>query len=138
MKATRPWSVTWLAVYVLTLVAVNFTQAAAALQQWQFLSSRPLSISPLYLVSSGTLWGLAGTWLFFRIWTGRPGTPKIVILSAFSYIAFCWMESGLLVSNLTSKINAPFNAAASVIVIILIIWILSRPKARNFFGVMND
>lgn len=133
-KPKRPKPVTLLVFYVLTLAAVNITNTTTAVQQWKFLASRPLSVSPLWIGVAGAGWGLLWLWLAFQLWTGHPKTPKAVKITALGYLTYLWVDEIFLMANPLRKINWPFKITASLGILLLIYLILSYPKARNFFG----
>lgn len=134
MKPKRPNPVTLLVFYVLTLAAVNITKTTAAIQQWKFLNSLPLSFSPLWTGITGMGWGLLWLWLALRLWTGQPKTPKAVKITAVGYFTYLWIDQIFLMVNPLRKVNWPFQITASLGMLLLIYWILSLSKARNFFG----
>ena len=134
----RPWPVTLLAVLGLSLVAIHFTRFAAALHQWDFLSSLPLSASPAYMAGSGFFWGLAGIPVIWGLWRGLGWSPKITVGFGLLYSLYFWMEQGLIMSNPLRKTNWSFLAFCTTACLAFIFITFSRPKVRKYFGEKNE
>lgn len=138
MKPKRPFSVTLLAILVLSLVAIHLTRFAQALQQWTFLNDLPLSVSPLYLAATGLFWGAAGVPVLAGLWRGGRSTPAAVKGYLVGYGLYYWLEQALVMASPLRQSNWPFTAGLTIVILIGSFLILSRPKARNFFGETNE
>jgi hypothetical protein len=128
-QSLRPASVTWLALGVLIFSGVHLLRLVQAVQQWEFLSEL-LQISPFYLALTGLLWGAAGILAAWGLWQGKGWAPGFTRLLVLAFLVYSWLDRLLLAGQRT---NWPFAVAASLIVLLLIFWILSRHKARTFF-----
>jgi H+/Cl- antiporter ClcA len=138
MKRKRPWSVTWLALGVLSLVAVYLTRFGTTVSQWDFLSRLPLSISPFYLAVTGLIWGLSALPLVWGLWRGKEWSHKAMRVYSLLFTLYYWLEEWLIESNPLRNTNWPFLLTLTVVLLILVFWTISRPKARNFFGEKNE
>ena len=138
MKRKRPWSVTWLALGVLSLVAVYLTRFGTTVSQWDFLSRLPLSISPFYLAATGLFWGLSALPLVWGLWRGKAWSTKALRVYSLLFTLYYWLEEWLIESSPLRNTNWPFLLSLTVVLLILVFWIISRPKVRNFIGEKNE
>ena len=133
---SRPLSVTMLAFGVLTLAGLNLVRFMAACQQREFLASL-LPVSPLYLALSGLLWAVIGLVLAFGLWTGRSFAVGGTLVAALAYTLYYWFDRSLLAADAPAA-NMPFAVLTNLCLLVVVFWILFRPKARTFFGAMHD
>ncbi len=135
-SAPRPLSVTLLALGVLTIAGFNLIRFLQAVQLWDFLAKFP-TVSPLYLASSGLLWGATGLALAWGLWRGRSWARLFTGIFALAYTLYHWIDR-LWISNPGLTANLPFSAGLNLILLSLTAWILTRPGARTFFGAMHE
>ena len=138
MKHKRPKNVTWLTVGVLSFVAINITRCATAVTQWDFLSSLPLSGSPLYLAATGLIWAIIGLPIIWGLWVGKGWTPRVIKVYVVLYAIYYWLERWLIKSNPIMNTCWATAAIITTILIILVFWITLHPSARKFFGEYNE
>lgn len=132
-KPPRPLSVTLLALGVLSIAGLNLLRLVDALRLWDFLS-KLLPIPPLYLALTGLGASGFGLVLAWGLWRAKRWAPSFTRLAALAYAIYYWLDR-LVLSNADSRrANQPFAAGATVILLALVFWILSRPKAKAFFG----
>ena len=133
---SRPLSVTLLILGVLIMSAINLFGFAQAVLNWEFYKEL-LPLSPLYLAMSGLIWGLAGLPLVWGLWFGHAWAPRSTLFFALAYTLYYWLDRLLLSTNAGGS-NWPFAVVTNVSLILIIYWILYRPRAKAFFGVAND
>jgi len=133
MKPPRPFSVTLLALLVLLFVALNAVRFALVTQGWSFYGEL-LSIHPAYLAISGLVWAILGMPLIVGLWVGARWAPRLVAIAALVYSIYYWFEYLLLVNRQDRHANWPFLAILNLILLVWILWVLSRAKAKSFFG----
>jgi hypothetical protein len=138
MKPKRPWPVTLLAVLGLTLVAIHLTRFAAALHQWDYLSSLPLSTSPAYLAATGFFWGLVGIPVVYGLWRGPSWAPNVTVGFGLFYSLHFWLEQGFIMINPYRKTNWSFLAYFTIVCLAFMFITLSHPKVRKYFGEKNE
>lgn len=138
MERKRPKSVTWLAVAVLSLWIVYLTRVVSILQQWDYLSTLPLSASPAYLLFSGIVWSILPLPLLWGLLAGKNWTPKVTIGFSILYGLYYWLEQWLVKINPLRTTNWPFSLAVTIILFALIFWILSRQPVKTYFGESNE
>ncbi len=132
-KSPRPLSVTLLALGVLSIASLNLLRLVDAVRLWDFLS-KLLPISPLYLALTGLIAGGIGLFLAWGLWKGRGWAPRFTMLASLAYAAYYWLDR-LLLSNADSRrSNLPFSVGATLVLLALIFYILSRRRAKAFFG----
>lgn len=129
----RPFRVTLLALGVLSIAVLNLFRLVQTIQEWSFLSGL-LTIPPLYLALSGLGWGLVGLVLAGGLWLGRPWAPRLTRLASLAYCLYYWLDRLLLVNPAIWRTNLPFTAGATLILLIIVLWILSVRKVKAFFG----
>ena len=134
-KNPRPFSVTLLALGVLTIATINLIRFALTLAQWQFLNEI-LLIPPLYLAISGLIWGLVWLPIAWGLWRGYGWVPRLTLLATLAYTLYYWLDRLLLSNNAGS--NWRFAIVFNIILITIIYWLLSRRKAKAFFGVKHE
>jgi len=132
----RPLSVTLLALGVLTIAGFNLIRFFQAIQLWGFLSEFP-TVSPPYLAASGLIWGAAGLALAWGLWRGYALARLFTFIFAVAYTLYYWIDR-LWVSSPGFSANLPFSAGLNLILLLVTAWILTRPRARSFFGVMHE
>lgn len=138
MRPKRPFSVTLLAILVLSLVVVHLTRFAQVLRQWAFLTDLPLPVSPAYLAGTGAFWGAAGFPVMAGLWRGSRWAPAAAKGYLLGYGLYHWLEQGWVMANPLRKSNWPFSAGLTIVILAGSFLILSRPKARKFFGDMHE
>lgn len=137
MKRRRPFGVTLLAWSVLIVTVINLTRLALALQNWDFLVEL-LPISPLYQALSGLFWGLIGLPLLWGLWQGKNWAPIYWGLALLAYSVYYWADRLLLPGYEGRNINWPFALGVNLFLLVWSLWVLSHPKASNYFGVMHE
>ncbi len=138
--ARRPVSVTLLALGVLSIGALNLIRFVQALEQWSFLASLP-AVSPLYPALSGLVWCLVGLGLFWGLWRGLSWGYRLAPIFAVLYSLYFWIDR-LVVDRRISLAPPgtawPFQAVANILFLGLLVWILNRRGAKNYFGVIHE
>jgi hypothetical protein len=138
MERIRPKSVTWLVVGVLSLWIVYLTRLVSTLQQWDYLSTLPLSVPPAYLLATGSIWSILPLPVMWGLLARKRWALKALAGFAGLYGLYYWMERWLVESNPLRTTNWPFTLAATIILFILVFWILSRKAVKSYFGENNE
>jgi len=121
---------------VLSIAGFNIIRGYQAIRQWVFISEFS-SISPLYLALSGLIWSAAGLVVCVALWLHHHWTPRLTMLFALVYTLYYWVDR-LLVSSDKPGSNFLFTATFNFALLVSIFWVLSRPKAKAYFGVMHE
>lgn len=101
------------------------------------LSSSPpvfSSISGDERIGLGYCRGGVGLWHVERLSLGK----KCVFFCLAAYSLYIWADRFLLPSYSGRNVDWPFAAAAHLIFILASLWIISRARARRFFGDLHE
>jgi hypothetical protein len=134
-KTKRPFSVTLLALGVLSIAVIQVIRFIQALNQWDFLDSLP-GVSPVYLAATGLIWAMLSLPLAVGLWFGQSWAPVFALIGVCAFFLYIWLDR-LFVADLPLTLESGsswhFSLAVTIIILAFTIWILSRPKAKVFF-----
>jgi len=131
--AKRPLSVTFLAWVVLILASLGWLRLVEVIRRWEFLQSLTPSPPVLYLGITGLISGLLGVFLVWGLFLGRWWTPRLMLVSAFGYTAYYWLDRLLIADSSAIVSRWPFALALTIAFLAYTFWVLSRPQTRLFF-----
>jgi hypothetical protein len=134
MKPNRPFSVTFLAVGVLSIAVTLLVRAVTTFIQNTYLSSLPLSATPTYLGLTGLMWGTACLVSAVGLWFGRVWAPKAVQGIAIIFTVYYWFEQIAIMENPLKASNWPFLILLNLALLVTTFIITYRPQAKSFFG----
>lgn len=132
----RPFSVTLLALAVLTIAGLNLLRFIQAILLREFLSEFP-SVSLPYLILSGLVWAVSGLVSVWGLWRRKNWAPRFTMIFILVYSLVYWLER-LWLSRYNSWMNVPFAIGANILLLLFTAWVLTRPKARSFFGEFHE
>jgi hypothetical protein len=135
-RPRRPFSVTMLAVGVLTIAGVHLIRLFQAINNWGFLAELP-GVSPLYLALTGFFWAAAGFPLGLALLLGLAAAPAAARLLAAVYTIYYW-SNRLIAAFTAGSIQASGTAWGFAIILTVlflgsVLWILSRPNVKAYF-----
>lgn len=133
----RPAGVTILAGLVLLIGGFNLIRLVQTVKNWEFLS-RLLPFSPFYFVISGFVWIIISFIILFGISRRKPWTILLIISSSAGYTIYYWMDRLLLVDKASRIGNDLFVLLVNIMIMVIILWIVSRCKVRDYFGVAYE
>ncbi len=133
-RATRPPTVTLLALGVLVLTAANAVKFAAGLSHYALLQTLPLSAPPVYLPASGAAWALAGAALAVGLWRRARLAYRATFPAALLYSLQFWLDRLLLAAAGAANLNWPFAAGLNLLALALLGWMLTRRQVSGYFG----
>ena len=133
----RPTSVTLLAVLVLSITIVHLVRFINTLTLWNFLTELP-GKSPIYLALTGLLGSVAGTAVFWGLWTGKPRAPLATGILTVVYLGLQWIEQIIAVRAGNEFENWPFWVGMTLIGLIFVFWTLSHAGSKAYFGEMHE
>ena len=136
-KPKRPFLVTVLAVVVLSITILQFLRFINAFTLWDFLSELP-TIDPLYFALTGLIWSILGGILFWGLWSGKHMAPRATRILVTAFILYQWIERIIFVRQGHQLENWQFMIGMTLLVLIFIIWTLSRSDAKTFFGEVHE
>lgn len=127
----RPFSVTLLAIGVLTLAMVGLARAWEAFRLWEFLGS--LQVSPGYLMFTGLLAGVVGLLATLGLWRGMRWGARLALVYVGAVLIFYWVDRLFITKSQVTEVNTPFAIGVSLLIVLTSTWILFRKPARLFF-----
>ncbi len=134
----RPFSVTLLALGVLSNASLNTARLVLAVNQWSFISGLP-GASPAYLAATGLVWALAAWPLGWGLWSGKRWAARFGQVFAAAFAIYFWAEQLFLFA--AKPLSWPENGYFLLIVTIGLLGFVFRcttsAKSKRFFGV-ND
>ncbi len=136
-KVERPLSVTILALIVLIISVSNLIRLIQTTRLWDFVSE-VVYIHPLYLVISGLVWGFLGVTLVWGLWKAERWSVLLAKIGAIAYLIYLWIDRLLIRTYQAGKGNHVYALIISVIVLVWIFWMFSRPSVKDYFGVTNE
>lgn len=137
IRPRRPFGVTLFALLVLTFAALHLLRLVQALQKWELLAVL-LPISPAYFALSGLIWAVVGFPLAWGIWRGWRLAYHLSPVVLLAYSLYVWADRLLLAGYPERLENWPFVAALNVLALAWSLWVLTRPRARAFFGEKHE
>ena len=136
-KTRRPSGVTLLAGLVLIVAVVYLIRFALAIINWELLTEL-LPISPAYLAVSGLVWGVALPPLAWGLWRGQRWARRWTMIALLVFSLYYWCDRLLMPGYPGRNVNWLFSAGVNLLLLAWSWWILSRPKARAFFGELYE
>ena len=146
-RASRPGSVTILALGVLIITIINLTRLVLSILNWDFLVSWP-GVSPLYMSLTGLIWTLVGLLLLWGLWKARKWAPGLMQAVVLTYALYYWLDYVFLRDHPASAaagaqrvllpVNWQFAAGATVICLAYTAWTLNRSKVKAYFGLFDS
>jgi len=106
--------------------------------QWQFLAGLPMSVSPLYIISSGLSWGVIGVILGIGLWLGQPRMKPATRWAAITFTVYYWIDQLWIMDNPFRNTNWPFLIAFNLIALFIIYSFFLLPKVNQFFGEKHE
>jgi hypothetical protein len=122
---------------VLTVAVVYLIRFVLTIVNWDFLAEL-LPISPAYLAASGLVWGVALPPLAWGLWRGQGWAPRWTLIALLAFSLYYWCDRLLMPGYPSRNINWLFSASLNLLLLAWSGWILSRPKARTFFGDLHE
>jgi hypothetical protein len=126
----RPLGVTLLGLGVLTLSAVFLIRLATGLRPPSF----PNTIPAWYLPLTGAFWGVVGLSLAYAMLAGKRWAPSFVRLTALAFTCWYWVDRLLLARSDYAMLSRPADAVINLMLLVVLLWGLSRGGAREYFG----
>ena len=133
----RPLSVSLLCFAVLIVAMMNLIRLSQSLANWGFLTLL-LPFHPVYLAVTGLVWGALAVLVALRLWQGKAWARGFSLLFIILYSACSWVERVLLSGYPGRNANWPFSLGLNLLLILLSVWILNRPQAKQFFEATDE
>ena len=127
-ETKRPVRVTILALTVLVVAAINGLRLGEALFFWKTLVE--YGAHPLYIAISGGFWFVAGLFLTWGVWRGKPWAWITAFGGAAGYTSWYWFDRLILQQP---HANWPFALIFTLVSVSLILVILFSHNTKRFF-----
>ncbi|MFQ5943154.1 MAG: hypothetical protein ACE5JF_06340 [Anaerolineales bacterium] len=125
----RPSHVTWLSLGVITVAVVAFSGLAA----WFSLPDLLYAVPPTYLFVRNSLWGVWGSLAAFGAFFGKSWGPRVITWGGSALVIWYWIDRLFLTQSDYSRTNWPLTAIMTVLAIVFVGWVLSRPVVRTYY-----
>lgn len=129
----RPAAVTWLAVAVFLLSVANLGSVYTGVTRGSVVSSLNLAL-PLWMsMSLGGLWGIIWLVLCLGLWQLRPWARRVMLVVFPLYEVVVIGRQALFARGAYERGRLSFAMGMAIILTLLIIWALNRPRIRCAF-----
>jgi len=132
-RLKRPFSVTVLAVLVLSLAVMHVFGALEAWRHWYFLQELPLTVPVAYLAGKNLFWGLAGAVIAVGLWLGKRWAWLGMQIATGVYAGLYWVDRLWLAPSSMLAIRWPFAVGLTAFYLLYTFYVLRRPQGRAFF-----
>ncbi len=133
-SSKRPRYVTWLSLGVLTFSGYYLTRLLLGLD----LPDIPLTVPQWYLPLTGAVWGAIGLTAAYGLFRGHSWAPTLARWGTLAFALWYWSDRLFLARSRYLDITWPLALAITLLTLLGLFWLLSRPAARRFFGESNS
>lgn len=142
-KPRRLFSVTLIAWMVFIITIINFLRLGLTLYNWEFLTellspAATYPLFPIYMAVSGLVWGVVGLPLIWGIWRGKMWAPRLLLATLLFYSIYYWLDRAFLPGYPQRNSNWPFAMGINLLILIWILWVMTRQKVKDFFGEAHE
>lgn len=130
----RPFSVTLLALLVLSFSVLNMYGFCWALRQRDFLQALPLAVPVWYLALRTSFWGSVGAAVSWGLWRGQSWVWPGAQISLIGFALHYWLDALLLVPAPGQAWRSPFEWMLTLLGLACAFYVLYSPRGRTFFG----
>ncbi len=112
---------------------MGWLRVIGAAQEWALLLQLDLSVSPIYLVAGGVLWGLAGLPAAVGLWLGKSWAPWAARGAAVFFAASYWLDRLAFSQPAIAQPNWPFALGVTLAGLGYAFTILALGAGRSYF-----
>ncbi len=134
VTAGRPWTVSVLIVGLGLITLLRGLRAVLALTRWEFLTTIPITVSPLFFFLEGLLWSGVGSVLLIGLWQGRPWGRWATQAAAVVYSAWTWIDLLGIKAPEIRRARWPFTLAVTLLGLGSVALILNTKSSRAYFS----
>lgn len=136
--AGRPWPVSVLIVIIGSITLLRGLRAGLTLTRWDFLTTIPITVPPLFFFLEGLLWSVVGGVLLVGLWRGLPWGRWATHAAALLYSAWTWIVLLGLKAPEMRRTRWPFTLAVTLLGLGLVVVILNTKSSRAYFRSHNS
>ena len=130
----RPFSVTLLALLVLSFSVLNIYGFFWALRQRDFLQALPLAVPVWYLALRTSFWGTVGVAIFWGLWRGQTWVWLGAQIGSAGFVLHYWLDALFLEPSPGLAWRSPFEWIATLVGLACAFYVLYSPRGRIFFS----
>jgi len=118
---------------ILLIALIGFVRLNQAIVQWQFLSGLE-GVSPIYLLSTGMLWGLFALITGLLLWLRWNQSNILVPAFFFSFSCYYWFDRLFMAKSPDRQVNWPFMLLLNLVALGWVFLTFQRPKVRQYLS----
>jgi hypothetical protein len=130
----RSFNLWVLALGLLASAFAGFLRLQAAVYAWDVLTHLGLQPGPLYAALSGAIWGIVSLAAALGLLLRLRWAPVFTRFGVAGLALVYWADRLLFTHSADGQINAPFAAAATVVLVFFALGVLSLDKTKKFFS----
>lgn len=129
----RPFLAWFLMLESLLFSIIGWLRFQQALVYWDWFQPPFLSVSPLYLVISGVLWGVVGLTAVLMLWFRWHPAQLFAHLAVGFYVLWYWTDRMLLTASSDAQANLVFSIMVTLCLLLLSLAALYFLDKRDYF-----
>ncbi|MGD8814693.1 MAG: hypothetical protein PVI78_09485 [Anaerolineales bacterium] len=110
-------------IYYLVRLALSFVQL-----------NLPLSVPVWYLPLTGAIWGAAGAVAAYGLLRGQAWALRLMRGGTVAFVLWYWLDRIFLACSDYLRLTWPLALIITLLAVLSIFWILSRPVIQEYFG----
>lgn len=112
--------------------AIHLARLVLAIVSWDLLAEL-LPYWPGYLIFTGLVWTLIGAKLFCGLLNGQEWVYRHILAAYLTYSIYNWLEYMFIPGDPLRRQNGWFVLGFNILILLLGVWVFSRPKTKSFF-----
>jgi len=100
----------------------------------QVLRTLPITVSLVYLAVVGFIWSIAGLFLTWSLWTGKPWSQRAGLVLSLAYMIFFWIDLLWIAEPEVLQTRWLINLILTAFGLPAIILILNLKSSRDYFN----
>jgi hypothetical protein len=107
--------------------------ALSGLLAWFSLPDLPYAVPLTYLLIRNGLWGVWGLLAAFGAFFGMTWAPRLILWGGSAIVIWYWLDRLFLAQSGYSRANWPISAIVTVLAMVSVGWVLSRPAVQTYY-----
>ncbi len=132
-RAYRPFGYRLLIYGLVVLAVMGWLRVGQTIALWLMLTAVNVWPGPIYLVFSGSMWGVTGLVAAIGLWVHFRWARTFTIATALFMAASYWIDRLLIVRSTAARANLPFAVLMTILLLVYMFAILrGLPRFRRF------
>ena len=131
---TRPLAITLSSIILMVFSLFQIIKVFQVINNWSFLTSLNMSISPLMQTGEGILWALGGLILAWGLWLGKRWSPVSLITGCLLFTLASWGKLLVIKEPILLQTRWPINLAVTIIGLGSLFGFLNLKSTRSYLG----